>query len=508
MKKYLSIFCAVMMLTALASCGNSISSSDSSEIPESSILETLTEKDTEATTQKQSYDLDSNIKFNIASLSISSSFEIEHNEENGNHAYLHTSWEDNSKHHELIFYFYKDPESYKRSGSFDENNIIDTFTINGNKCMVDPDAYIPTTIFFTNEKASGRIHYDDEDEELVKQIIETFDFNTEEVETTKEKTTKSDKIVSTKVRANIGDIFFKIPDGYKKENNSSDESMEAITYKYNNGDMINVAKQSGASQFDWNSMDEETKKSVFEIFITSSLSNYFDKVGDLEVMTICDEFAVKQNAVYSGIDIPLTAYAFVYGDNLYLFMFTNMIDTQQEVIDSIQLSKTYQSESTTKETVTEKPTEKATEPPALANVANNKALESAKSYVDMSGFSYEELISQLEYEGFTHDEAVSAADSCGADWNAEALESAKSYIEMSGFSYTSLVSQLEYEKFTHDQAVYGADNCGADWNQQAADSARSYLDTMSMSREELLSQLLYEGFTQEQAEFGVQSVGY
>lgn len=166
----------------------------------------------------------------------------------------------------------------------------------------------------------------------------------------------------------------------------------------------------------------------------------------------------------------------------------------------------------TKEITTEKSTkritEKATEPPEPANVGDNEAIESAKDYIELSGFSYEGLISQLEYEGFSHDKAVYGADNCGADWQAEALESAKDYINISGFSYNGLVKQLEYEKFTHEQAVYGADNCGADWNQQAANAARSYLDIMSMSREELLSQLLYEGFTQEQAEYGVQSVGY
>lgn len=36
------------------------------------------------------------------------------------------------------------------------------------------------------------------------------------------------------------------------------------------------------------------------------------------------------------------------------------------------------------------------------------------------------------------------------------------------FSYTGLIEQLEYEQYSHDDAVYAADNCGADWNEQAA----------------------------------------
>ena len=75
------------------------------------------------------------------------------------------------------------------------------------------------------------------------------------------------------------------------------------------------------------------------------------------------------------------------------------------------------------------------------------------------------------------------------------------------FSRSGLIEQLEYEGFTYDQAVYGTNNCGADWNEQAAKSAKSYLNTMSFSRDGLIEQLEYEGFTHDQAVFGVNSVG-
>ena len=52
-----------------------------------------------------------------------------------------------------------------------------------------------------------------------------------------------------------------------------------------------------------------------------------------------------------------------------------------------------------------------------------------------------------------------------------ALASAKSYLSISAFSHDGLVGQLEYEKYSHEDAVYGADNSGADWNAQAAKSA-------------------------------------
>jgi hypothetical protein len=70
------------------------------------------------------------------------------------------------------------------------------------------------------------------------------------------------------------------------------------------------------------------------------------------------------------------------------------------------------------------------------------------------------------------------------------------------------VEQLEYEGYSHTEAVYGADNCGADWNEQAAKSAANYLDYTSFSRSELIEQLEYEGFPHSQAVYGVEQNGY
>lgn len=88
------------------------------------------------------------------------------------------------------------------------------------------------------------------------------------------------------------------------------------------------------------------------------------------------------------------------------------------------------------------------------------ALNQAKSYLEWSAFSYDGLISQLEYEKYLHEDAVFAADNCGADWNEQAVKSAKSYLEFSSFSRDRLIEQLEHEGFTHEQAVYGAEQNG------------------------------------------------
>lgn len=89
-----------------------------------------------------------------------------------------------------------------------------------------------------------------------------------------------------------------------------------------------------------------------------------------------------------------------------------------------------------------------------------------------------------------------------------ALRSAREYLSFSAFSYTGLINQLEYEGYSTEEATYAADNCNANWNEQAAKSAKEYLDMSSFSRQELINQLIYEGYTQEQAEYGVTQNGY
>ena len=89
-----------------------------------------------------------------------------------------------------------------------------------------------------------------------------------------------------------------------------------------------------------------------------------------------------------------------------------------------------------------------------------------------------------------------------------ALDSALSYLELTAFSYTGLIEQLEYKGYTTEEATYAADNCGADWDEQAAKAATSYLDLTSFSREGLIEQLEYDGFTHEQAVYGAEENGY
>lgn len=144
---------------------------------------------------------------------------------------------------------------------------------------------------------------------------------------------------------------------------------------------------------------------------------------------------------------------------------------------------------------------------ASMTASQSNALKSAKSYLQYGAFSYSGLIGQLEYEGYSTEDATWAADNCGAGWQSQALKSAKSYLAYSSFSRSGLIGQLEYEGFSAEDAVYAADNCGADWYAQAVGSAQSYLAYGSFSHSGLVEQLEYEGYTHEEAEYGVSAAG-
>lgn len=83
-----------------------------------------------------------------------------------------------------------------------------------------------------------------------------------------------------------------------------------------------------------------------------------------------------------------------------------------------------------------------------------------------------------------------------------AIGSAQQYLEISAFSRSGLIDQLEYEGYSTEDATFAVDSLNVDWNEQAAKSARRYLELSSFSRSGLIDQLVYEGFTYAQAEYG------
>ena len=58
------------------------------------------------------------------------------------------------------------------------------------------------------------------------------------------------------------------------------------------------------------------------------------------------------------------------------------------------------------------------------------------------------------------DQATYGADNCGADWNEQAAQTAQDYLDYTSFSRDGLIDQLQFEGFTYDQAVYGVNAVG------------------------------------------------
>ena len=85
-----------------------------------------------------------------------------------------------------------------------------------------------------------------------------------------------------------------------------------------------------------------------------------------------------------------------------------------------------------------------------------------------------------------------------------ALSSAKNYLRTMGFSKKGLIKQLEFEGYSTEEATYAVNNCGANWKEQAVRVAKNYLNTMSFSKQGLINQLEFEGFTSEEASYGAE----
>ena len=232
-----------------------------------------------------------------------------------------------------------------------------------------------------------------------------------------------------------------------------------------------------------NDSQSQFNSKVVDVFI-DGFEDSLDEFDEIDrTTTHIDDFLayrVTANVKKSENKYHYTMYIWATDHYLCEMIFSSSGDEQSEefdffesdivnsiTVDSSKDVRSPEEDSTEKSTEpkTEKPTKKPTEPPTekpvdKITISQSNALKSAKSYLEYSSFSYNGLIEQLEYEKYSHEDAVYAADNCGADWNEQAAKSAESYLAYSSFSRDSLIEQLEYEGFTHEQAVYGVEQNG------------------------------------------------
>jgi hypothetical protein len=95
------------------------------------------------------------------------------------------------------------------------------------------------------------------------------------------------------------------------------------------------------------------------------------------------------------------------------------------------------------------------------SVEEQNAVRSARNYLQAAAFSRKGLIHQLNAaDGYSLEASTRAVDSLDVDYDEQAAKSASNYLSFSGFSRKGLIEQLEYEGFTHSQAVHGVDEAG------------------------------------------------
>lgn len=143
-----------------------------------------------------------------------------------------------------------------------------------------------------------------------------------------------------------------------------------------------------------------------------------------------------------------------------------------------------------------------------ATETQKQAFKRAISYLSGSGFSYSQLVSQLEYEKFSHEDAVFVVDNSKVDWNEQAVISAKTTLAAGGKSEKELKEMLIYEKFSEEQANYAIKNVNADYYEQAVYQAcfYKYSSSSSYTKEEATDRLKSRGYTAEEIEFAIKTV--
>ena len=76
------------------------------------------------------------------------------------------------------------------------------------------------------------------------------------------------------------------------------------------------------------------------------------------------------------------------------------------------------------------------------------------------------------------------------------------------FSKIGLIEQLEFEGFSKEDATYAVNNISVDWNEQAYEKGQSYLNMMGFSEDGLREQLEFEGFTKSEIDYAINKIGF
>lgn len=281
-------------------------------------------------------------------------------------------------------------------------------------------------------------------------------FTTQQIQTTEAPTTQAEiKKFDQTVSDSFGKMHFKMPDGIEKTVDGDD------AYFYADGGMVMIEK-SDTVVSRYGSLE-----SYLDEYVNGMIESGSFSVSQKSVVKIdqYDAFNIQGTLDVNGETLNYITDCIILSDSMYVVMVGYYNGNEEyflELRNMILTSMYFDETEETTEVVTEVPKEttESEAPEGEPTLGEKNALQSAKSYLDYSAFSAKGLKEQLEFEGYSSDEAQYAVDHCGADWMEQAALSAKQYMDYSSFSRQALIEQLEFEGFTHEQAEHGAEAVG------------------------------------------------
>lgn len=215
---------------------------------------------------------------------------------------------------------------------------------------------------------------------------------------------------------NLGDIEFQIPKIFK---NDTSENREWIYYYYN--DLLFAESCKEENKFTNKSFSENS-----DSYINGMIENNDGKILNVEIIELKIGKAIKSSLEETVNEkrYILHSIAFIYNKNIYNIGFmnekTSNIDYSKDfekLIQTITIKDDYakekietETETETVEIKTEDEKTKENKQTSSTTIGQRNALRSAKNYLSIMAFSYSGLIEQLEFEQYSHDDAVYAAD--------------------------------------------------------------------------------------------------
>lgn len=87
-----------------------------------------------------------------------------------------------------------------------------------------------------------------------------------------------------------------------------------------------------------------------------------------------------------------------------------------------------------------------------------KIIKKASWYVENTSSSRMEIIAILRKMEYPMEDCLAAIDSLNVNWNNQAKKAADNYLKIAKFNKDELVSQLQFDGFTLEEAQFGANS--------------------------------------------------